>query len=582
VAKLALCPEVNFRYRQIIMLKFLKNILKSKLLTTVFAGAFFATLTFGSAPSTGDEITPKNFDVVIYGGTPSAVAAAISASDAGHSALIVSDRSTIGGSISNGLGATDIRAKFAVTGIAREFFYKVQSFYDDSKMWNVEPHVAEQIFRNMLRGHDVKIVSNASLDSVDIKDDHITCINLHQTKKYCGQIFIDASYTSDLMNAAGVPSILGPSDLYAYGEPEAEFRHFKKIGYLRGVPESAVFNAMKNNPFVEKSLTIPQGKELLKNGTPSWTYRLCLSKKKMRPFKRSPDYDTLVPSWRVLVRAIHPKKTCLSNCILKSKKSRRASLITLAPLPNGKFDVNAGTSQISNLPIPREYFTKPETRRVTENRLRNYLESYLYFLQHDPTVPRANQQDLEGFGLCADEFVSNKNWPYAPYIREGRRLIGRSTLTTNHILRSRTTSEAIAIGSYSLDTKSSHLIYAKGAVYRDVGKFMNPSVYEIPYSDLVPGAGPKNILTSVNISASPTAFGSVRMEPQLLEIGQAAGAAAAIAIEKNIAVEAVSVSGLRTRLWRAGDVTSIKVLCKKLSPRQRIGWQFNQATCQPT
>jgi FAD dependent oxidoreductase len=560
---------------------FQRNGVNIRSLSAIVAMALFAALSVGALPSTGAELVQENFDVVIYGGTPSAVAAALSVAEAGHSALIVSDRPTIGGSISNGLGATDIRTKFAVTGIAREFFHRVQGFYKDPNEWYVEPHVAEQIFRNMLQEQNVKFVTNAQLAKVTVDDNRITCIKVKWSKEYCGQVFIDASYTSDLVNAANVPTTLGPSDLYAYDEPEAQFRHLISVGIFKDFPESLVFRAMKNNPFIVKLPTIPKGGDFLTTGTPSWTYRLCLSKKHMRPLRRWSGYYNLVPSWRVLAQAIHLRPICVRDCLVHPKKNGRASLVTLVKIPNDKFDLNAGTSQITNFPIPPSYFSNPETRKSTEDELQKYLESFLYFVQHDKTVPLSDHIKMQGMGLCADEFTWNQNWPYAPYIREGRRLIGKSTLTTNQILRTRTTKESIAIGSYSLDVKSSHLLYASGAVYRDIGKFINPSVYEIPYSALVPQSGPTNVLVSLNISASPTAFGSVRMEPQFMEIGQAAGTAAAISVEKHILVARVNVSGIRARLWQSGAVTSISTLCAQLHRGERTRWQFNRTTCQP-
>ena len=565
------------------MIKSPGRLFKHKSFSLLIAVAFLATQAISSVPSIASEVSRKNYDVVIYGGTPSAVAAAISVSNAGHSALIISDRPTIGGAISNGLGAADVRAKFAVTGISGEFFHRVQGFYKDPNMWNVEPRVAERIFRTMVRGQNIEVVTNAKLESVDTQDNRITCANVKWSKQFCGQVFIDASYTNDLVDLAQVPTNLGPSDLYTYDEPEARSRYFTQVGDFSGYSKVRVYNAMKNNPFITKSDVVPQGKELLTSGTPSWNYRLCLSKKHMRPFKRWPGYYQLVPSWRVLASAIHVKKmVCVYECLRHPKKPGRATLVHIVKLPNGKFDLNAGTSQISNFPIPREYFTNPQSRTEIETSMRRYLESYLYFVQHDATVPRSDQKKLKGLGLCADEFTGNHNWPYAPYIREGRRLIGKSTLTTNDILRARTNVESVAIGSYSLDTKSSQVIYAEGAVYRDIGKFINPSVYEIPYSALVPASGPTNLLSSVNISTSPTAFGSVRMEAQFMEIGQAAGTAASIALERSIPVDTVHVNGLRARLWRAGLVTSIKVLCEKLPKRDRPTWQFNRSTCEIT
>jgi hypothetical protein len=253
----------------------------------------------------------------------------------------------------------------------------------------------------------------------------------------------------------------------------------------------------------------------------------------------------------------------------------------IVSLPNGKYDLNAGTAQLTNFPIGRDYFLKPKTRQWAEDRLRNYLNSFLYFAQNDKAVPEFERRALAGMGLCADEFTDNNNWPYAPYIRGGRRIVGRSILTTANIMQSRTTTESIAIGSYLLDTKSSHIVYWNGSVYRDVGLFLKAPVYEIPYETLVPKNGPNNLLSSVNISASATAFGSVRVEAQFMELGQAAGSAAAIAIQHEVKVANIAVSDLRTRLENDGLVTSVVSLCQHLDVSTREKQFFNTSTCQP-
>ena len=299
----------------------------------------------------------------------------------------------------------------------------------------------------------------------------------------------------------------------------------------------------------------------------------------MRKLKPRAGYSRYVASWRVLVKAIYFYKPCKHGCSAQSKEFGRTALLRMVKIANGKYDVNAGYAQITNLPIPRAYFTKPAARTAYEKHLRNYLESFLYFAQNDHTVPWLERRTLKGFGLCADEFTDNGNWPYSPYIREGRRLQGQSTLTTNNIFRSTTSKQSIAVGGYFLDTKSSTIVYQAGSVYRDVGVYLRPPLYEIPYSTLLPKSGPKNILVSVNISASPTAYGSVRMEPQLMQIGQSAGAAAVLALDSEKPLDRIDIGKLRVRLWRHGLTTSITTMCKGLSTKLRIAWKFNPQTC---
>ena len=522
-----------------------------------------------------------NYDIIVFGGTPSGVAAAIAANQTTSRVLLISDRVTVGGAISNGLGAVDIGARFAVTGTAREFFTKVQSHYGDHTMWRTEPHVAEAIFRNMLTRTNITVSTSRLLLNTTVVKDRITCLTLDGGTQVCAKQFIDASYTGDLIAQSQATNVLGHTDLYAYQEPEATRRHFARMGSFRDLDPNQVESAMRAIPYIDSSATMPDLKGMVLEASPSWTYRLCLTRGKKRPFTPGANYNQYVHAWRILIKAQYPKGTCRHWCRVKTNGTIQTKLWQLVRLPNGKYDLNAGSAQLSNFPIGRDYFLKPQTRQSTEKRLKDYLNSFLYFAQNDAAVPEFERQAMTGMGLCADEFTDNSNWPYAPYIRGGVRLVGRSILTTTNIMQRRTSANAVAIGSYLLDTKSSHIVYWKGSVYRDVGLFLKAPVYEIPYETLVPKNGPNNLLSSVNISASATAFGSVRVEAQFMELGQAAGSAAAIAIQNQLMVADIDVSDLRTQLGNDGLVTSVVSLCRNLDRTTRKKQFFNLTTCQP-
>jgi hypothetical protein len=521
-----------------------------------------------------------NYQLIIYGGTPSGVAAAISANKHLDRILLISDRPTFGGAISNGLGAVDIGTRFAVTGIARSFFANVQEYYGDHSMWRTEPHVAENIFRSMLGKTHVQLASSRKLTSVTESNGHIDCIVLDEVDRACAREFIDASYTGDLIEQAHAANVLGPKDLYGYDEPEANRRHFARMGSYRRFSANAVQVAAASSAYIQTSTTMPYLRGLLATSSPSWTYRLCLTRGNKRSFVPGPNYQQYLAAWRLLIRAQYPNGTCLHWCRIKPNGTIQTKLWQIVKLPHGKYDLNAGTAQLSNFPIGRKYFNNPETRLAHEKELQSYLESFLYFAQNDSSVPNFERAAISGFGLCADEFTNNNNWPYAPYIREGRRLIGKSTLTSMDIMNQRVSPISIAIGSYQLDTKSSQIVYWKGAVYRDVGSFLKAPTYEIPFTTMLPKHGPDNLLSSVNISASPTAFGSVRIEAQFMELGQAAGTAAALAIGSGRQISHISTRALRRNLNRDGLVTSITQLCRSLAPDKRSNSAFDPVTCR--
>lgn len=521
-----------------------------------------------------------DYDLVIYGGTPSGITAAIAANSSLKRILLISERPTVGGAISNGLGAVDVRARFAVTGIARSFFEAVEHHYGDHTMWRTEPHVAESVFRGMLAKTHVQLATQRTLTSATVTHGNIECLTLDMTDRVCAKVFIDASYTGDLIAASGAKNLLGPSDLYSYREPEAHRRHFAVMGDFRNFSVDEVASAVRKLPYIARSPMLPDLRGSLSTANPSWTYRLCITKGNKRAFEPGRNYTKYVHAWRLLIKAQYAKGICRQTCGMKSNGTIQTILWQIVRLPHGKFDLNAGTAQLSNFPMPREYFLDTTSRVAHEKQLQSYLESFLFFAQNDPQVPTFEHKAIAGFGLCADEFTDNNNWPYAPYVREGRRLIGLDTLTTKNIMRNRISNQSVAIGSYLLDSKSSQIVYWKGKIYRDVGSFLTAPIYEIPFSTMLPAHGPKNLLSSVNISASPTAFGSVRVEAQYMQLGQAAGTAAAIAIAEDTELSSLSITELRRSLKRSGQITSIRELCQHMTlPRRTIN-SFDPKTCK--
>jgi len=207
--------------------------------------------------------------------------------------------------------------------------------------------------------------------------------------------------------------------------------------------------------------------------------------------------------------------------------------------------------------------------------------SFLYWLQTAPEVPTYETNALAGMGLCSDEYRGNHHMPYQPYIREGRRLVGRYTMTTEDIFHNRSKSDAVAYGFYYLDNKSSQMVLASGSIYRDLTPFLMPPPYEIPYRVMVPKDGPSNLLVSVGISASPVSYGSIRMELQYMELGQAAGVAAVVAYRTGKTVANIDVSRLQDALEHSGDKMRLRDLCQTIDFFSRAQNGFSPFTCEP-
>jgi hypothetical protein len=511
-------------------------------------------------------------DVIVYGGTPAGVAAAIAAArDGARVTMLVAGR-TVGGLMSNGLGATDKGAPAAVQGIAKEFIQRIRAYYGHPGTWRFEPRIAERVFLRMLAEARVQVRFNAPVTGVDKANNKITCVVVPTDRSYCAEAFVDASYTGDLLAGAGVAHRLGTRDLLAYGESLA--LRLTWIPMARAAPGggAAFGSAMQANPFVRTARVLPPYSKAYRDGMPSLTYRLCVttSASNRTPFGRPAAYQSLVPSFRYYAAQIKPAV----------KRTRTGGLQSdayqLARLHRGKYDLNAGWRSFTNVPAPVGYFDSATSRQYWNGVLRGYVESFFYFVQHDRSVPVEVRGPFARFGLCKDEFVDNGNWPREPYVREARRIYGQYTMTEEDLYSTRTKSSAIAVGSYSVDGKLTQLVSAGGTLYRDIGAWTKAPVYEIPYGAIVPRSGPTNLLVPVAVSASPTAYGSLRVETQYMALGQAAGIAAALAAKHDRTVRFLPVSWVQTGLRADGVRFKALDICRAGSPAWRPHGGFDQ------
>ena len=511
-------------------------------------------------------------DVVVYGGTPAGVAAAIAAADTGATVTLLAEGTTVGGMMSNGISASDIGSPSAVQGIAEEFFAEVRKHYRDPKTWRFEPRVAEQILRQMLTRHGVQVRTKAPLTRAVVKNRKITCLVVPPDRSYCAENFIDASYTGDALAAAGVPVRLGMADYRAYKESFPAQRVWRKITSVPAGKAAAAAAAHAQNPFVRTEPVLPDYSDVHRLGQPSLAYRLCVTPNAARavPFRPAANYDQLLPSFRLMGASMSPSITRKSNGTLHS------DVFQLARIPGGKYDLNAGRKSFSNLPAPAGYFDSAATRRQHNEVLRGYVESFFYFVGHDPSVPAPVRTEFARYGLCKDEFTDNGNWPREPYVREARRLQGRDTITERDIYTTRTKPDAIALASYSVDSKLSQWVSVDGELYRDLAVHASAPVYEIPYTAMVPKVGSVlNVLAPVGVSSSPTAYGSLRMEPQYMAMGQAAGIAAALAARENRTTASVPAAWVQKELRAEGALYKAADVCRGTARAHRAGGGYS-------
>lgn len=533
---------------------------------SVWAVALGLVLGAVSSPSSGlilqskqtqkEEVIPKisRYDLVVYGGSPGGVIAAIAASRRGLNVALLSQSPTVGGTISNGLGATDLIVPANVSGIPLEFFREVQRAYGGKDTWRVSSGLAESIFRKMLHESRVSTWTNQVAVDVTLSGGLITCLALASKAKICGKQFIDSSYTADLLPMTSTAFKLGKEDLFDYGD-DADMKI--TVEARVSLPEqltAAQEKSLSLLPYMQHVKDFKVSKVNLTNGMPSYTYRLCVTKENKRPFKLAQQDLKYVSAWRMVAQAA-AKLPC-PDC-QETKQRVLTRFWRIANLDDKKWDLNSFNS-FTNLILPKSYFTDQSSRAKTNAEAARYIESFIAFLQVDPQVPAAEQKAIAGFGMCADEFKDNNNVPYEPYVREGRRVVGKYVMLTTDQKTNLLKWDSIGIAKYHIDNKLSIRIRHKNKIYRDYTTFQKSMIYQIPFSITVPKYGPKNLLVAVGVSTSPLAYGSIRMEPHYMLIGQATGVASALAIRDKKNVGDISVPELQNILRGWGQKLSIQ------------------------
>jgi hypothetical protein len=525
-------------------------------------------------------------DIVIYGGTAAAVIAGVQAKRMGNSVVIVSPDKHLGGLSSGGLGFTDTGNKAVIGGLAREFYYHVWEHYQKPEawrwqkreeygnkgqgtpaidgaqrtMWIFEPHVAEEIFEKFVAGQGIKVVRNEWLDranGVTKQAGRITAIRTLSGQSYAGKMFIDATYEGDLMAVAGVSYHVGREGTNVYGERwngvqtgVLQHRHHfavlpKKISpyVVPGDPKSGVLPRVSTNAPGDYG----QGD----NKVQAYCYRMCLTDVSENgvPWASPSGYDP--KQYELLLRVF--------------EAGWRETFEKFDPIPNHKTDCNNhGPFSTDNIGFSYDYSEASyERRREILQEHRRYQAGWYYFIANDPRVPAEVRQAMQRWGLSKDEFRENGNWPYQIYVREARRMRGSFVMTEKHLLKKEPTPDSVGMGSYGIDSHNvQRYITPEGYVQNegDIGVGLKDP-YEIAYGALVPKKEEcENLLVPVCVSSSHIAFGSIRMEPVFMILGQSAATAASMAIKEKVAVQHLEYGKLREQLVKGGQILQLKKL----------------------
>lgn len=511
---------------------------------------------------------PPEYDLVVVGGTAGGVACAVRAARQGLTVLLVNRTQHLGGMVSGGIGVADTQYEGKRAPIVDEFNRRILDYYrtkygENSPQYEAarpgprglssdrltfEAFVAEGVFDAMVAEHkSIRVLKGYIPVAVERAGRTIRAALLERTggggaMRVAGRIFADATYEADLAALAGVEYRWGREDRNEYGEPHAgRIFTVRRISGGKGLyPHEAVIGKLNLRPFQAINGEIFAGSTGEGDlGVPAYHYRMCVTAEpgnQVMPTKPA-NYDP-----RVFIRRYAGKY----------------------PRPGGNPLPNSKRNWWQNPSCENESYPDGdwETRRKVEDCHRDFAVGLLYFLQNDPAVPADVQKEARRWGWCKDEFVDNNHIPYELYVREARRIVGRYVFTeldaslARGFERTPVHTDSIAIGEWFMDSHEVSETTAPGSDKDGkilLSEITRPS--QIPYRTLLPKIA-DNLLVPVCLSSTHAGWGTIRLEPTWMHIGEAAGFAAALAVREKTAPAAIPVAKLQRQLVENRHMTS--------------------------
>jgi len=532
-----------------------------------------AATCIGHAPSAMAQAKTQRADIVVYGCTSGGVIAAIEARRLGRSVLLVCREDYLGGMSTNGLGWSDTGNHRAIGGLSLDFYRKVKRHYDDPSvwvhasrpqraenfvdgdaMWQFEPKVGERIFEDWVREAGVTLVRNQPINrakgAVEMANGRITAFRSKLGQRFAGSVFIDATYEGDLMAGAGVSFTVGREANATYGETlnGVQLANTTNHQFTLDVDPYRVSGDPSSGLVPRISAEGPAPDGTADDKIQAYTYRMCL---------------TDVPANRVTL----PKPAgydASQYTLLKRYMDAgyRNFFQKFDRIPNGKTDTNNfGAFSFDNIGMNYRYPEGSDAERAAIAREHTtYQQGLLWFMANDPGVPAETRAEMSKWGLCKDEFASNGYWPREMYVREARRMVSGFVMAEPHLRGTKRTPRPIGMGSYNMDSHNvQRIVDARGFARNEGNIEVSPGrAYPISYDAIVPKKREAaNLLVPVALSASHIAYGSIRMEPVFMILGQSAAAAASISIQDRVAVQDVDYVKLKARLTSEKQILAL-------------------------
>jgi len=525
------------------------------------------------------EPGPSKFiecDVAVYGGTPAGVTAAIQAAREGKKAVLLSFNRHVGGMTSGGLTATDLGSQNSIGGLALEFYNRI------GKARDYRPSDAESLYRKMLDEAGVKVLLVRALKSVEMQQNRLVSATMETGETVRAAMFVDSTYEGDLLAAANVSYHVGREPAAAYDESlggqwqEVSWKNVYQFCRLPlspwVIPSDPASGLL---PEIAAEAFGKQGEGDFK--VQSYNFRIQLSRDDDRvafpkPREYNADRYALLARFlnfddRVQWRLNYTTDPLSDGPVQMRKGDSNNAGSFSSDYVGGNYHWPDGTytpGSFTELPPPRRGLPIPfrelyELReRIFQDHVR-YQQGLMYFLANDPQVPEPLRTRVNAWGLDPHEFPKSEHWPHQLYVREGRRMVSDYVVTQADCESRRVVDDSVGLASYPMDSHfCQRVVVEEDSVQtvRNEGGFGHgfPKPYPVSYRAIVPRKNEcENLLVPVCLSSSHVAYGSIRMEPVFMILGQSAGSAAAMAIDKSIAVQDVDYATLKATLERDGQ-----------------------------
>lgn len=516
-------------------------------------------------------------DVVVYGGTAAGVATAVQVRRMGGTVVIIEPSNRLGGLTTGGLGQTDIGNKAAIGGISREFYQRIKKYYqaeenwhfqssekyrsggqsrarkDEDAMWTFEPSAALDVLNDFISEYNIPVAYEERIDrshksvkgkvapAVLVKGGRIQYIKMESGKIYHGKMFIDATYEGDLLALAGVNYTVGREANSLYGESYngVQVKHSRHHQFQKGVDPYVKKGDSDSGLLPGIDPTGPGEEDSGDHRVQAYCFRMCLTTHDANriPFQKPEGYDPVL--YELLFRNF------------EAGESRKP--LTLSPMPNYKTDSNNNfgfsTDFIGqNYDYPEASYAE---RAAIIDRHLTYQQGLMWSLANHPRVPEEIRSEMSRWGTCKDEFDRPDGWQQQLYIREARRMIGDMVMTQHHCQGRDIISRPVGLAAYTMDSHNVQRYVTEEGFVRNEGDVQigGFSPYTIDYGSIIPKKEEcENLLVPVCLSASHIAFGSIRMEPVFMVLGQSSATAAMQAIKADVALQDIDYEKLKAKL----------------------------------